>query len=198
MGRRGWLVTALLAVVTGSGAILLLAGRDDAQQGLAALPALTDLAAVPDDQLLTRVQAELARRCAGDRARLPEALRRLWAVEAGEGPLRQRGLLEAALLEASHAPTTHRPSLAELAEAYRALELSAAAAVLEEAGRLAASEGDTLAAWAAYDLADPNRGPAPRNPFSALDGRFRAAVAGSPARRLAWIRAHAAEVAAAH
>lgn len=196
MPRRGWLFAAL-AVAAGGALALLLLGRDGAEAGLAALPPLTDLAAVPDAQLLTQVQVELSRRSGGDWRRLPDPLRRLWLVEAGEAAVRDHGLLAAVLAERGGAPATHRPRLAELAEAYRALELSPAAAVLDEAARLAASEGDTLAAWAAYDLADPGRGPAPRNPFSALDGRFRAAVAGSPARRLAWIRAHAAEVAAA-
>jgi hypothetical protein len=194
--RRGWLFAALAVAAAGALALLLL-GRDGAEAGLAALPPLTDLAAVPDAQLLNRVQVELSRRSGGDWRRLPDDLRRLWVVEAGEGALRDRGLLAAVLAERGGAPTTHHPPLAELAEAYRALELAPAAAVLEEAGRLATSERDTLAAWAAYDLADPGRGPAPRNPFSALDGRFRAAVAGSPARRLAWIRAHAAEAVAA-
>ena len=188
--RSRLLIIILLVLVAALGLLLWLTRR---APGIEVLPALTvtELAALPEDQLLGRMQTDLSRRIGADWHRLPEVQRHLWVVGALEEGLCGKGFLEPALVEG--VTLTHQPHLSELAASYRALALEAPAAVVDEALRIRAGATALLQAWARYDLADPARGAAPVNPFTANDLAFRQAVTacGSVAARRAWIRRHA-------
>lgn len=191
--RKKLAIAGLLALTV---AALVSAFIDEQVPGLEALPALTKetLSGTADEKLLELVQLDLSRRAGRDWRRLTEAQRQLFIIGAlEEGVTGPGGFLVLVLAEQTGGVTA-RPQLRELALAYRWLALPEAADATDAALVVGGSHPALLEAWAAYDLSDPNRGPPPRNPFIEADNRFRAAVAPSPGLRIAWIRAHVAEV----
>lgn len=194
--RRILVIGGLLIFIVAAG---VLAFSEPEAPGLSALPGLgvEDLAGLKDGELLNRVQTDISRRAGKDWRRLSECQRHLFVLGSlEEGLLVGGGFLLPCLAERD-AVIAKRPQLQELVEAYRWLGLAEAAGIVEGALRTAGEEKALLDTWAAYDLSDPDRGPPPKNPFTAADQRFRAAIKPSPGKRIAWIRAHATEVLAA-
>lgn len=192
--RRRLALAAVGLVALAAGSTILLSGRDS--PGLAALPPLDalSLAALPDGELLERVQTDISRRAGGDWRRLPEAQRHLLVLGSLEAAIcRPDDLLAMILVERAGAPPGN-PTLGELAEAYHWLGLHEAVVAIDGIREAERAASDLLAAWESRDASDPQAGPPPRNPFTACAAGCRRAVSGSPRSRSAWIRSHAEEV----
>lgn len=189
---RRFAIAGLVLVIAAAGVLVF--SRGD-QPGLEGIPAMSadELAATKDADLLARVQTDISRRAGRDWRKLPEAQRHLLAIGALEDGLARSGFLAQVLAERSGGVAA-RPQLSELAASYRWLDLPAAADAIDAVLAVRDREDALLAAWAAYDISDPGRGPQPKNPFTAADAAFRAAARGSPAKRIAWIRGHADDV----
>jgi hypothetical protein len=142
-----------------------------------------ELAALPDAELLERVERECLRRLYVADADLRSAAKilsppacHLWTIGYGEAQLRSTGVRHALMIERDPHLSPCMPTLAQMAAAYRALGLTGPAEALEEALR----------------MTDPGDD---HNPYTAVQARYLAAIAARSASvRLAYARAHRSEL----
>ena len=149
------------------------------------IPALsaTELAALPDDRLLERIERECLRRLYTADIDLRSAATvltppatHLWRIGYGEVVLRSCNLRQALMAERNPRCSPSMPTLKQMAEAYRALELLGPAQALEDA----------------LEIVDPGDD---NDPYVAVQARYQAEIATrSPAARLAYARDHRSEL----